>query len=88
MANHRFRTVIKGIDIVAQALDAEDFPMTIEEIDYAVGDIQVEDHDGKTFPIRDVMDKIDQKRFDSADEAVAAIERVLGIQGYVPEKVA
>jgi hypothetical protein len=64
---------LSGIEAVAEALRAEDFPMDKHALAYAVGDIDVEDGHGGSVPVRNVLDAITQDDFASADLAVRAI---------------
>ena len=64
---------LRGIDAVADALRAEDFPMDKQALAYAVGDIDVEDGHGGSVPVRNVLDVLEQSEFASAELAVRAI---------------
>ncbi|HEY8516544.1 MAG TPA: hypothetical protein VIS07_13615 [Candidatus Binatia bacterium] len=64
---------LEGIDDVEEALRGEDFPMDKEGLAYAVGEIEISDSSGRIVPVRSVLDVIDQERFASVEEAVAAI---------------
>jgi hypothetical protein len=75
MANESTDDALVGIEAVADALRAEDFPMDKEGLAYSVGDIDVEDGRGGTIPVRVLLDRIEQDEFGSADIAIAAIRR-------------
>lgn len=59
---------------VVAALEAERFPMSKEELYYSVGDMEVQVAEGQLVPVRDLLDRVDQSRFETADDAVTAIE--------------
>lgn len=63
----------RGIQAVADALVYESYPMDRHEVDYAVGDIAVEDGKGGFTPVRDLTDRFEKDRFDSAEEVIEAI---------------
>jgi hypothetical protein len=65
--------VLRGLDAVAEALQAEDMPIDKQGIAYAVGDAEIEDGRGGWVPVRQVLDRVSAERFDSADDAVDAL---------------
>jgi hypothetical protein len=62
---------------VAQALREEDFPMDKQGINYAVGDIEVEDGQGGYVLIRRLTDFMGEKDFASAEEIVRALHKAV-----------
>jgi hypothetical protein len=70
--------LLKGIRVVSQALEEEDFPGDKSDLAYSVGDIEVADTEGQYFPVRDILDCIEQDEFKSAEDAVQAIQ--LGVE--------
>jgi len=73
------RPALVGTRVVAEALSIEDFPATKSDLYYAVGDLHIEDN-GVRFAVRDLLDRIDQDEFSSAEDAVKAIENSLAKQ--------
>lgn len=65
----------RGFDVVEEALKQESYPMDDHEINYAVGDIEVEDGHGGFIPVRRLTDSISGKRFDSAEAVVEALKK-------------
>src|SRR5438094_408798 len=65
--------VLRGFRVVAEALRLEDCPLTKDDINYAVGDVEVPDSHGRYIPVRDVLDVVEHDQFNSAEEAVQAI---------------
>jgi hypothetical protein len=68
---------LKGVQAVAEALRSEDFPMDKFSVNYCVGDMKVEDLDGRTILIREVMDQIHENEFRSTEELMRAIHSIL-----------
>ncbi len=73
---------MRGIDTVAEALGAEDFPMNKQDVAYSVGDIEVEDSRGRSVPVRIVLDAIDQEEFATAEGVIHAIRAALDRAGH------
>jgi hypothetical protein len=71
------RKVLKGFQTVAEALRAEDYPLDVSGLNYAVGDIDVEDGSGSMVPIRDLTDRMPEREFTSAEDAIRALHDVL-----------
>lgn len=61
-----------GIDGVLQALRLEVFPMDTRGVDYAVGDMRI----GDIF-VRDVTEHFARHQFDSPEQVIEEIRRVL-----------
>lgn len=59
-----------------EALGAHDYPITTDELIEAHGDRQVESRDGWT-SIADVLARIDDETYDSAEEVRARIQSLL-----------
>jgi hypothetical protein len=68
---------LKGMSTVLEALRAEDFPMSRADVDYAVGDVDVEDGRGGVVPVRQLTESVPSDRFESAEEVVRALRRAL-----------
>lgn len=66
--------VLSGLDLIRDALRVEDFPMTREDLDYAIGDVEVSDTHGKWMPVRRVLDVVPQRKFHSVQEVIDAIQ--------------
>ncbi len=67
---------LKGMRTVEETLMLEDFPMTKSEIDYSVGDIEVEDGMGNFIPVRLLTDRIRRDRFDSYMDVLRTLKAV------------
>ena len=63
----------RGMRYVVEALRLEDFPMGRHEIDYSVGDVEIEDGNGGFVPIRELTDKLGDRMFRSAEEVIKAL---------------
>lgn len=67
--------VLRGLNVVEEALRMEDFPMTTDAVNYAVGDVEIDDGKGHFVPVRDLLDKVDKNSFENADEVVQALKQ-------------
>lgn len=70
-------TVIRGMQAVHDALKLEEYPATKQDINYAVGDIEVEDAKGGYLPVRMVLDNVGQSNFTNAEEVVSALQKAI-----------
>jgi hypothetical protein len=70
-------TALRGLEMLEEALEGEDFPMDKEGAAYSVGDIEVPDRHGRWIPVRRVLDAIRQDQFASADTLVRAIRQAV-----------
>ncbi len=68
---------MRGMRAVAEALRLEDFPEERMDIDYAVGDIEVEDGKGGYVPVRELTEDLRGRTFRSAEEVVRALQQVI-----------
>ena len=68
---------LKGWRIVVEALRLEDFPMSKTDVDYAVGDVEVEDGRGGIIPIRDLTDLVKKYEFSSAEDVTRTLHDAL-----------
>jgi hypothetical protein len=68
---------MRGIQVVIDALRAESYPMELEEVNYNVGDIEVEDGHGGWVPVRQLTERFIRNRFYSAEEVVREIRQCL-----------
>lgn len=64
----------RGIQAVEDSLKQEDFPMDRHAVDYAVGDIEIEDGRGGYLPVRDLTDKFGTRQFESWEEVVRELK--------------
>lgn len=67
------KEVVRGMRAAVEALRLEDFPMDKTGIDYAVGDIEIEDGHGGHVAIRDLTDHIPAREFRSAEEVAQTL---------------
>lgn len=81
MTRHNGRVFV-GIELISEALRVEDFPMTREDLDYAVGDVEVEDTQGRFIAVRRVLDAVPQREFSTADEVVESIQKYVEQVGH------
>lgn len=65
---------MQGLKTVKEALRLEDFPMTREEIDYAVGDIDIEDRHGGFIPVYQLTEYFQQSQFENPAEVIHALK--------------
>jgi len=63
----------KGLQIVAEALRMEDYPIDKSGINYSVGDLEVEDSKGRHIAVRDIVDQLKDEEFRSPEEVMRAI---------------
>ncbi len=70
--------VLQGIETVAQALRLETFPTDKQNLYYSVGDIDIENADGHRVAVRDVLGQVQEERFMTERDALAAICRAAG----------
>ena len=68
---------LHGMRTVREALRLEDFPMTRSEIDYAVGDIEVENGFERPIPVRLLTDHFQVDIFDSTERVIEALRAAL-----------
>ena len=66
-----------GLEAVLAALQEESFPMDKADLYYAVGDLALTDAVGRIVSVREVLDRIDTKRFDSVDDVAASLRSAL-----------
>lgn len=66
--------IMSGLELIRDALRVEDFPMTTEDLDYAIGDVEVSDSHGKWMPVRRVLDVVPTHKFHSVQEVIDAIQ--------------
>lgn len=74
MTRH-YGKVLVGLELIEDSLRVEDFPMTREDLDYAIGDVEVEDAQGRFVAVRRVLDVVPQREFATCDEVVSAIKQ-------------
>jgi len=65
--------VFRGMSVVEEALRLERFPMSVQDVNYAVGDIELELGEGRFVPVRDLLDDTSDHRFKSVEEVVHAL---------------
>jgi hypothetical protein len=70
-------TETRGIRYAAEVLRVEDFPMGRHEIDYSVGDIEIENGDGEWIAIRELTDALGETQFTSAELVIRALREQL-----------
>lgn len=78
MTNH------EGMHFVQEALRLEDFPIDIEGINYAVGDLDVFRPGGEHCAVRRLTDRLPQQSYASADEVVGALRKILADPQFKP----
>jgi hypothetical protein len=64
---------MRGLSLVEDALSAEDFPMSRTDIDYSVGDIEIEDGRGGYIPIRQLTENMRREAFKSPDDVLRTL---------------
>ena len=69
--------VLTGLRTVTEALRLEDFPMDVEAINYAVGDIEVENGHGGSVPVRQLTDHFIETEYQSAEDVIKQIHTLL-----------
>ena len=74
---------LRGFRAVAEALRLEDYPIDKVGINYAVGDIDVEDGQGGWTPVRALTDRMKRDRFSTAEEVIRALHEA--ISGHKPQ---
>jgi predicted metal-dependent hydrolase len=67
----------RGFRYVTEALRLEDFPMGRHEIDYCVGDVEVEDGHGGYAPVRNLTDRFGDKLFGNAEEVIKVLHEAV-----------
>jgi hypothetical protein len=65
---------MQGLKTVKEALRLEDFPMNREEIDYAVGDIDIDDRHGGYIPVYQLTEYFTTAQFESPQEVIDALK--------------
>jgi hypothetical protein len=66
---------LQGLKTIREALGLEDFPMSKEEVDYAVGDVDVEDGKGGFIPVYQLTERFKQNLFDTPEDVIHALQR-------------
>lgn len=66
---------MRGMQTVAEALRGEDYPLDLEEINYSVGDIEVENGRGGWVAVRDLTEQFKREQFNSAEDVMREIRR-------------
>src|SRR5581483_5171396 len=65
---------LRGLLAVYDALDLEDFPMQRVDVDYAVGDIDLDDEVGGTVAVHELTDSFSDKiEFRNPEEVIRAL---------------
>jgi len=70
----------RGIKILEEAIQAEandQFPMDRRGVDYAFGDIEIEDGQGGLVPVRDLTDALTEPRYENGEELLQGIRQAL-----------
>lgn len=70
--------VMRGMSTLAQALRAESYPMDVHDIDYSVGDLEIQGGRGDWIAVRDLTERFERRDFASAEDVMAELRRVLG----------
>jgi hypothetical protein len=65
---------MQGLKTVKEALRLEDFPMSREEIDYAVGDIDIEDRHGGFIPVYQLTEYFQKTQFETPEEIIDSLK--------------
>ncbi|MDR3607227.1 MAG: hypothetical protein P4M08_07600 [Oligoflexia bacterium] len=71
---------MQGFGAVQAALELEDFPMAKSDIDYSVGDIEVDDLSGGKVAVNIVTDYIPSRQYHSIEEVMRALRA--GLHAY------
>jgi len=66
-----------GLRAVVEKLRSEEFPMDKQDIDFSVGDMEVEDGLGSTIPVRRVTPFIEAQNFSAAEQVVRSLQGAL-----------
>jgi hypothetical protein len=72
--------ILRGIKAVSAALELEDFPATKQDLYYSVGDIEIEDLNGRYLPVRKVLDQVSQNEFATVEDAIEALKKQLSVR--------
>ena len=67
---------LTGFDAVTQALKHERFPIDKPDLYYAVGSLVIHGDAGDRVPVRQLLDRLGAARFETPEEAVAALHEV------------
>jgi hypothetical protein len=71
---------VRGAQALVDAVRSEaleEFPMDHEGIDYAFGDLEVEDGTGGYVAVRDLTDHLKASRYDTADDLLRGLREAL-----------
>jgi hypothetical protein len=63
-----------GLEVILSGLPRTGFPMTREQVRRAIGDLEVSDSTGQRTPVRELLDRVNEDRFASADDVERALE--------------
>lgn len=74
----------RGWKAVEEALGLEPFPIDIEGVNYAVGDIEVSDGKGGTIPVRVLTDSINVRSFETLKDVMAELHSALKRYPFQP----
>jgi 4a-hydroxytetrahydrobiopterin dehydratase len=61
---------------VIRALRAESYPLDVANVDYAVGDMEVEDGSGSYIPVRDLTDFLMQDTYDDSETLIDDLQKI------------
>ncbi len=73
-----------GLEVVLESLQVESFPMDKEALDYAIGDLEITDAGGVGLPVRELLDRVPESRFDDTESVAAALRRVIATEADRP----
>lgn len=62
---------------VVETLRGEDFPMDKRDIDYSIGDMDLDGPDGTLVPVRDLTDRLERDSFSSPEEVMRSLQGAL-----------
>ena len=69
-----------GLDAVLAGLPSAGFPMDKEQLCFTVGDLEVTDPSGQRFPVRRLLERVPQQRFENADAVAHALRMAVALE--------
>jgi hypothetical protein len=69
-----------GIEVVLRGLPRAGYPMTKERVRAMVGELEVSDSMGERITVRELLDRVNEDRFDSPEDIARALEMGIALE--------
>ena len=69
-----------GIEVILSGLPRTGFPLTKEQVRSAIGSLEVSDSTGQRITVRELLDRVNEDRFESPDDVARALEMGIALE--------